>query len=321
MDAYRTEKIGPDKFELLVPLMKDCFGMEVNIGYFQWKYISNPAGSFIGFIAVHNETGEVGAYYGVIPQQFIINGKPQTIYQSCDTMTHSGHRRKGLFQKLATECFDYLRASKKLFIIGFGGGQSTPGFLKFGWKHIFDIRYYFKPSLFCRLSKFTATGNVERTTDFKLLEELASTSVSKAAVYSARSATHLKWRSSNPLYQYHVILYKQQQQAEGYLIYYTSGDKIILFDFVFNSNSAARALTAFIGKEVIKNRCRGIVSFCKENGSHARNLKANGFIANPFKKGPLWEKTPFIIYAEEEVMQQFSAADKWEVSAYDHDAM
>src|SRR4051812_15245250 len=107
MSDYSIRKLEPSEFHLLIPLMKDCFGLSVDIDYFRWKFLDNPAGSFIGFVA-ETDSGEVAAYYGVIPEQYVIKGVQRLIYQSCDTMTHSSHRRKGLFQKLATYCYDYL---------------------------------------------------------------------------------------------------------------------------------------------------------------------------------------------------------------------
>ena len=62
MPKYNVRRIGSDDFDMLIPLMKDCFGMEVNIDYFEWKYVQNPAGSFIGFVAIEAESNEIGGY-------------------------------------------------------------------------------------------------------------------------------------------------------------------------------------------------------------------------------------------------------------------
>src|SRR6185295_2076359 len=153
MPDYLIRKLESDEFDLLIPLMKDCFGMDVDTGYFRWKFLENPAGSFIGFIAVEPDTQEVAAYYGVIPEAFMISGEKKKIYQSCDTMTHSRHRRKGLFQKLAIHCYDFLRENNELFVIGFSGAQSTPGFLKFGWKAPFYFANLFVPRILCYSAK------------------------------------------------------------------------------------------------------------------------------------------------------------------------
>src|SRR4051812_22084903 len=107
MSDYSIRKLNENEFHLLIPVMQDCFGLNFDVSYFKWKFVDNPAGFVVGFIA-EASNGEVAAYYGVIPELYSIEGKETTIYQSCDTMTHSRHRRKGLFQKLALHCYDYL---------------------------------------------------------------------------------------------------------------------------------------------------------------------------------------------------------------------
>ncbi len=322
MSDYNIEKIGPERFDILVPLMKDCFGMDVNINYFEWKYTANPAGDFIGFIAVQKDTGEIGAYYGVIPQKFFIEGKEKTIYQSCDTMTHSKHRRKGLFQKLALECYSYLRAQNNLFVIGFGGAQSTPGFIKFGWKHVFNFKYYFKPYPVCLLSVFRSYKKECFTEDdFSGIENFCNSLPYPAAIHSNRNVMHIKWRTQNPNYQYKLISFRSKDTVEGYLIYYIQQNKIILFDFKFSTAQSRKALFWYIAQKTVSNKFKGIVAFCQEDGINAGYLKAGGYWANPFKKGPLSEKTPFIFYADEENLHKYANSKSWEVTAYDHDAL
>src|SRR5213075_803040 len=61
-------------------------------------------------------------------------------------MTHSRHRRKGLFQRLALQTYAEGTAADPGFCaIGFGGETSTPGFLKMNWQIEFEIPYLFKP--------------------------------------------------------------------------------------------------------------------------------------------------------------------------------
>ena len=97
MSEYTISKLDPENFQVLLPLMKDCFGMDVNIDYFKWKFLENPAGPFIGFTAVCNKTDEVVAYFGFIPESYKMDGIDKIIFQAHDLMTHSNHRRKGLF--------------------------------------------------------------------------------------------------------------------------------------------------------------------------------------------------------------------------------
>ncbi|MEO6490546.1 MAG: GNAT family N-acetyltransferase [Ferruginibacter sp.] len=323
MSKYRVEQIGADKFDLLIPLMKDCFSMEVDINYFHWKYIQNPAGSFLGFIAIENETGEVGAYYGVIPQKFIIAGNEQVIYQSCDTMTHSRHRRQGLFKMLAMECYEHLRKEEKLFIIGFGGADSTPGFLKFGWKHIFNFRYYFKPAFFCKFYFFRRVpldGFIEEDIDLNLGNLLERPHTSEH-IHSARTKEHILWRSKNINYNYQFVFHRSKGVIQGYALYYIQDKKMILFDFLYNDKKAGKALTWFLSRKVAKEHYRGVIAYCQQNGEQAKQLKEMGFFSNPFNRGPLRERTPFIFYSTTELMNKYADPEQWQITSYDHDAL
>jgi len=323
MPKYSTRRIGAAEFELLIPLMKDCFGMDVNIQYFQWKYIDNPAGSFIGFIAIDNESEEVGAYYGVIPQKMLIDGTERTIYQSCDTMTHSKHRRQGLFKMLAMECYDFLKKNNELFIIGFGGADSTPGFIKFGWNHVFNFRYSFRPALFCKITAFASfsKSNFSEDPSFENLQQVTNKINSVNTIHSKRDATHILWRTKNNHFNYRFVFYKQKEEAIGYAIYYINDNKLILFDFVFSTNKCRKALLWYLSKIVSKNNYKAIIAYCQENGSKEKELKRSLFLINPFKKGPLTERTPFIFFADEEVMKKYQSPQQWQITSYDHDAL
>ncbi|MBL4585809.1 MAG: GNAT family N-acetyltransferase [Flavobacteriales bacterium] len=321
--SYDIKRIGADDFSVLIPLMENCFGMDVNVDYFRWKYTENPAGSFVGFIAVDKFTKVVGAYYGVIPQVFEVDGKEYTIFQSCDTMTHSSHRRRGLFKKLATHCYNELRKEGKLFVIGFGGGQSTPGFLQFGWDHIFDFRYYFKPALLCRFGKISK-DDYPKVEVLKALDAIengldVSRSQLSGRAKGIRTVEQIKWRLSNPSHQYLII--KLKNDSESFVTFYVQGDKLMVFDLHFKNAENGKLLLAFLNSQVTKKGFRGIFSFCQENGPDATALKQNGFINNPFSFGPMSERVPFIFYAPKKDMERFNSPSDWQITTYDHDSL
>lgn len=328
--SYDIKRIDADDFSVLIPLMEDCFGMDVNVDYFRWKYTENPAGSFIGFIATDTfsneiDTGnkEVGAYYGVIPQVFEVDGKTRTIYQSCDTMTHSKHRRRGLFKKLAMHCYEQLEDEGKLFVIGFGGGQSTPGFLKFGWKAIFEFRYYFKPAIMCRFGRINQEDreNVEVLKVLDAIEnglDLSRPNIA-ARAKGIRSEARIKWRFRNPTHQYLVLRLKTDEKS--YLAFYVQGEKLVIFDFSFSNKENGNILLKFLNSQVAEKGFQGIISFCQENGEDATTLQSYGYISNPFRFGPLSERVPFIFYAESEELERFLSPSDWQVTTYDHDSL
>ena len=321
--SYDVKRIGAEDFSLLIPLMKDCFGMDADIDYFRWKYTQNPAGSFVGFIAMDSFTKEVGAYYGVIPQVFELDGKVTTIFQSCDTMTHSNHRRRGLFRKLALKCYEELDNEGKLFVIGFGGGQSTPGFLKFGWRRLFDYHYYFKPALFSRFSKGNDSIKQEVSVSTALQAIENGLDVSKkgnaAKARAVRTEEQIKWRLSNPYHQYLVLQPKNDEQS--YIIFYVDKDKLVLFDMKIDKLESGKKMMRFLDREVAKKGFKGIISFCKENGTDATILKKLGFVSNPLSVGPLSERVPFILYSSEATMDQYMNPADWDVTTYDHDSL
>jgi hypothetical protein len=303
--------------------MKDCFGMNVDLSYFQWKFVNNPAGFVLGFIAL-SEEGEVAAYYGAIPESYMISGQLTTIYQSCDTMTHSRHRRKGLFQQLALHCYDYLRAENKLFVIGFGGGQSTPGFIKFGWQHTFDVRNYFYPRIFSFLRMSSDITSVSEITDYADIADIVLRSNQQAEIHSHKTLEVFKWRLANPLYKYKVIAYKPNpadQNYSSYLCYYIATNKVVLFDFHFQDSRAAKALMGYIKNIKLGSDAKGIIAFCQENSHYSRTLQKCGFLNNPFSKGPLSARTPFIFYTSDEGMKRYNVPGKWLINSFDHDAM
>ncbi|RYY98231.1 MAG: GNAT family N-acetyltransferase [Chitinophagaceae bacterium] len=319
---YTIKKLEANEFQLIIPLMKNCFGMDVNLEYFRWKFLDNPAGPFIGFVAEHNETGEIGAYYGVIPERYRIDGQERTIYQSCDTMTHTGHRRRGLFQLLALHCYQYLRDQGQLFVIGFSGGQSTPGFIKFGWKHVFSFRNFFIPKQLCYLNTgfltpadaIVAISNVQ---DIAHLLEKGSA----AAVQSVRDPRTVQWRYGNPRNRYEVQAYRKNGNYEGYICYYVENNKIFLFDFHFTNSRGRSALMGFLKRKAVKEGRKAIIAFAREQSGISAQLLRGGFLYNPFQKGPLHEKTPFIFYADDATMNRLNNEQSWYVESFDHDSL
>ncbi len=324
MSEYSIQKIDSDNFSSLVPLVKDCFGTDVSIDYFRWKYLENPAGKCIGFVAVQNKTNDVCAYYGVIPEIFSIDGVEKIIYQSCDTMTHSEHRRKGLFELLAVHCYNYVKQHHNFFIIGFGGTKSTPGLLKFGWQLILKFNYYFRPNLLCRLhlTGSSSDANVRESNSLAEIKPFFERTGSNAKIHAVRSVEHLAWRIRNPSYNYKIIVHDTNAVVDGYVIYYVlQENKIILFDFAFESSKSQKALLQYLSRKCVENKYKGLVAFCQENGLQSSVLKKSNFISNPFHIGPLNVITPFLLYSDQETVKKYSSPDNWEIRAYDHDAL
>ena len=99
LEFHQTSEIGFDTLGRFRELYRRCFDRVVDERYFTWKYCDNPAGSFVGFEAVHK--GKTIASYGVIPEPYLADGKKVLAWQSMDTMTDPDYQRRGLFISLA----------------------------------------------------------------------------------------------------------------------------------------------------------------------------------------------------------------------------
>ncbi len=322
--GFLIQQLDHSNYSLLVPLMKDCFGMEVSNDYFKWKYFDNPAGRCVGFIAVEGKTNKGISFYGAMPQTYRIDDRETIIYQACDTMTDTQYRKKGLYPILARECYEYLKKQNLFFMIGIGGTvQSFPVLKHFGWRVIFHFRSYFKPNIFCNFYFFKkyATDRFVEEDSLDPLKDLITDQAPSSAILSPRNLAHYKWRISNPNFHYRIVSCKEKNSKRGFIVFYVQNNKIVLFDFKFTNRTAQKMLLWYLSGIVVKNNYKGIVSFCQENGIQSRQLKKSFFISNPFKKGPLPEKPPFLIYADETTMAKYADPGKWCITAYDYDAI
>jgi hypothetical protein len=328
MEKYTIHKLQRTDFDKLVPLMKDCFGMDVDISYFKWKYLDNPAGFVEGYYALDNESGEIVAYYGGIPQLFHFNNKQFRVIQSCDTMTHSKHRRKGLFEKLATYCDSELDKRNELFIIGFGGSKTAPGYVKYGWRLLFDVRNYFVLPIYIKLfyklntSKYLFQESIQLS-EFEHLIGKCNNEIQDSLVID-RSIDNYKWRIKNPLHNYLVSGLKSisNKRITSYVVYYVDNNKIVLFDFYFANTNEAQALLKNIYinlSSVLK--INGLISFCQTNSYWSNQLKKNYFLSNPFSKGPLSEKMYFVINTRAKEEFDVFSNKTWNLNSYDHDCL
>ena len=316
LEEYSIERLSSDKFDVLFPLMKDCFGTDGNMDYFRWKFLENPVGEFTAFVAVHNESKEVVSFYGIIPELYNVKGIDRILFQTVDGMTHSKHRRKGLFQMLALHCYEYLKKEDNFFVFGFGGVQSTPALCQLGWRKIFDMRYLFIPNIRC-----TSSRNLLNDSNFK---EVDATKVfhltqkkPQYAVNSIRTIEQFQWRLSNPLNPCKIIDYK----GDGYVAFYTLGDKLFLFDYYFSSKLTAKELINYLKAVVKNNSLKGIITISKNSSDAMKELKKLGFWMNPFSFGPLNVRIPFIYYTDQATMEILSNESLWNISPYEHDAL
>lgn len=314
-DNYRVEALTPELFPELIPLMEDVFGGNPKSELFTWKYLNNPAGPAIGHIARSAE-GEVAAFYGMIPEIYRWGTDTHRIYQSCDTMTHSRHRRRGLFQKLACQTYACAQeADPAFFAIGFSGPMSTPGFIKMNWVNPFDIPHRFKPALLAKVSSLFSKGPPIRESIPTRLPGLMARNEAQQVNSKSYYPAFVEWRLTTPAIHFRYLIddgaYAIFKQAPGFVYLLEAWEEV---------PGAGKGVMAALNREAGKPGCKGLLTACQSGGSLETMLKRYFFLRNPFSKGPASERTPFITYGKAPVAG-VDQASAWNLTSVDFDSL
>ena len=230
-------------------------------------------------------------------------------------MTHSRHRRKGLFQRLALQTYaEGTTADPGFCAIGFGGETSTPGFLKMNWRIEFQIPYLFKPRLLNFLTAWRlgtpcpVSGQVSDELVSLIMENERRRPCSKVL-----DEPFIRWRLANPMHDYRFAV----DPGNGYAIYYSSGSLISVFDFwEAVPGSGRRAMSSLI-QAASQPGMRGCLTFCQEGSPLYGQLRRYGFLQNPFGRGPASSTIPFITYGD---FPHGSGPEAWAITPVDHDS-
>ena len=171
--AYRAEVFTLEHHEQMDTLFRSAFGSGLSKKSFLKRYDTVSLGAgVIGFIAIHRQTGEAAAYYGVFPVQLEWKGRRFLAAQSGDTMTHAAHRKKGLFIWLAQKTYEVCIRKGVELVFGLPNENSYPGFInRLGWQQTdrvirYDCKLAIKtlplPKWSHRLSCFSAYRSYAR---------------------------------------------------------------------------------------------------------------------------------------------------------------
>lgn len=131
---YTIERLSAENLISLDELYHAVYGRPAAAGFFQKKYDTGYTGvTFLGYIAF-NTQGIAVAYYGVMPCLIQYDKRLILAAQSGDTMTHPGHRYKGMFVELSMLTFELCRSAGVSLLFGFPNQNSYHGAVtKLGW--------------------------------------------------------------------------------------------------------------------------------------------------------------------------------------------
>ena len=123
------------------------------------------------------------------------------------------------------------------------------------------------------------------------------------------------------MYSYKTIAIKSiDKKYDSYLTYYLTKDKIILFDYFINDFKLGKKLFDYL-KSLLEENHKGIVTFIQEDSNYSQTIKKYTFFSNPFNKGRLSERVPFVFYANDDELLKYHDSSNWLINPFDHDAL
>lgn len=142
-DYYSVVRLNKDRLADLSLLHTEVYGKAVPPGHFNKKYDTAYTGpECVGFMA-YNKQGLPIAFYGVTPCFVEYEGNKILAAQSTDTMTHPGHRYKGMFVELSNKTFDLCKELGIRLVFGFPNQSSYHGAVnKLGWLMTETMSYF-----------------------------------------------------------------------------------------------------------------------------------------------------------------------------------
>ncbi len=312
----------------LEALFEMCFSTTPRQGYFDWKYTENPAGEAIAFVAKSNQ--KIAAFYGVIPERYVVDGKQKIIYQSMDTMTHPDHRRKGLFVKLARLTYQYIQEKNKtLHVIGFPGETSYPGFIKkLKWATLFELRYCFVHHAMFKLKnkKSSSSDIIVREIELSQMDYsdyLSQQHTHERGIKQYIDTAFLKWRLSKvSSVEFRIFnLYEEKQLIGFVVVKMESKQRVFLHHInIRDTTHLKKGLSALLYTLFDKLKARYVFTFCAEHTQIHNQLKNLFFIKNPLEKGPFSYKTPIILYGDQRIdALDFYAPHNWYIDPIQRD--
>jgi hypothetical protein len=303
---FEFNLVGPPNLERFSEMADLCLGLKTDPRYFQWKYLDNPAGQVVAFEARHQN--EPAAFYGVIPEIYLINGEKVKVYQSMDTMTHPRYQRRGLFTRLANMTYDHLVETEGgVNLIGIPGSNSLPGFVnKLNWIRIHDFNYFFVPRAW--FSARTVFGKKTQPRwepaaglDPELAQYFERREVSPKAISNLISADFFDWRVfQNPSKQFHVLAARNSNSINGVCVYTLDAKKRCFVHWLdFDKQDAFRSHTASAIAHLFSETGSDFVYTWEPLNQNIRQAFAScGFMKNPLKRGPFTYRVPLIVRAQ-----------------------
>ncbi|MDA9858383.1 GNAT family N-acetyltransferase [Rubripirellula sp.] len=309
--SYSTDRAGEVAELLNAGLANKLVGVR-DAEYWAWKHEQNPFGrSFMLLAEIDGRLAGVRAFMRwqfEQDQQIIHAAKP------VDSVTHPDFQRRGIFSKLTLEACDLAAEHGIQFLFNTPNKQSTPGYLKLGWRIAGELPVHGKV-----LHPVRATGRAVRWKctsgivppptayfrkqpthassilgDPRLGQLLSRRQPSKGQLETLRSQAFLEWRyGAHPHIDYYAEFVEGagdigEKQFEGVLFYRTNFRggmlEIMIDDLIIRDTADHQVVHQLLKKLKQTTRSDYWVTQCDPKVSCYDDLRSARFFRIPKKR-------------------------------------
>jgi len=347
---FTVRPADPQDFDILTKVFNDVFNKEAKRSTLDWKYLENPHGKSIVWVAEDNEKKIVGSL-AFVPRKIMINSKERITLLASDGMVFPEWQYKGIFVRLLNIMFDKSWEMGAPLAIAFSGRRSVKGLIRTDWDEVSPVQelvlplrgsYLFKGII--RRLPFTAClmgcagdfllkkGRLKKllgrslTSDVKPIDRfdnpLADTGMeilSKQPVFLVKDSAWLNWRFiDNPTKRHRIFGAYRGSKPAGYLVMESKDGVSYIVDMLGANRDVQQDLLSFAIQEALREKSVMIQSMALEGDGIDRLLLDVGFKCLP-KYGLL----PFMIKVgpgDETIKQVVVDSTAWYLSHGDKDA-
>ncbi len=339
-----------EEYGLLVDIFNRVFKKNKDLRTLEWKYLQNPHGKSIVWVAVSGK-GEIVGSLAFVPRRMRIEGREVLTFLASDGMVFPEWQRQGIFVRLLHIMFEKSWAMDAPLVIAFSGRRSVQGLVRTDWVEVSRVKELFLPlrgtrrfgkiirrlpfsaglfgpvgdvllehgrlKLFLQRSFTTRVEPIKRFND--ALANLATQASEKVRLSLIRDKAYLNWRFvDNPTKRHRCFGAYRNSEAAGYLVMETAGGRSYIADLIALDAEARDDLLARAVKEARKGGGETVQCMALKGDAIDRYLLGQGFKCRP--KGGL---LPFMVKfgpAGGEEKEAVADSRLWYLSHGDQDA-
>lgn len=309
-------------------LYSAAFGAAPDLEVLRWKYFRNPHGAAV-WVGIEKGS-QIVASGAMVPEEFSVFGIRRRIFKCTDLMVHPEHQRLGLAKRVIGALKSEIRRAGPVFSYTLCAKHATPGFVRNGFINRGELRNYFRLPLSIRGGAFlggrrkTPSEWDARPLDLALREFHGRTfEPDGARIEAIRSPEFLRWRVTNPRFEYSAFGVFRGGEALGYCICGESRQRTIhILDAEILSQGGTEydLLLDAVETLALKRRARFVTAVTHVGTRFSRQVLAGRrFLRNPYPRGPLHSHIDLNICVEDSADRRVLDESAWEIYALNYD--